>query len=240
MELSDDDLFALFTYVDNPWNCEIVCKRWQEIIRQREDMIYMIACKTNEWNIDNDCSFNSASNKTASWRRLFITMTQTKKDIMQSLEELSAILHIKKLSQESINKISFQSLEKDKYKHRLPNDLKEFYKMYEEYDHKSLVDEDMRRWVPYSLNKSVSKFEKPIPEDIEMFLDITSEDPSTCTLYIIGSPIGGEDYAEGVWCDISTGKLWYTTLNIPEFEPLGSISSYLKESIKKLKELNKM
>lgn len=241
VDLSDDILLLIFSYVEDPRICEAVCTRWKNLILKEPNNIYYNACKRNGWHCNASVDSKSEESKadTNIWRDLFIKEQRTKRKLTKLFGEF--VDTFKKYSPDSTYCFNsdakiFSEVEESKYKRRLPNDVKEFFKLYDGTGLPPTDDDELRKWIPYSLNKNITDFVDPIDDDIDMFADevLSGETPNNKPI-ILGEPSGGEDYGESVWCDVDTGKLWYVTLNIPEYLPIGDIETYLSESIQQLK-----
>lgn len=234
-------LLKIFSFVDDLLICELVCKKWCNLIKENEYTMYKNACISNEWypheyyEIED---LNKEDLESINWKEEYKNTITKRYQIHKLLDQIVKYMNEKlpELNFKcSSNITTFKDIETKRLEARLPNDIKEYYRICNGFKY-GYLGHEIHKYIPFSLNLSLHQFQYPDESDLEIFHDIVGDEYNPI---IIGQPPDGEDYGETVWCDLGSGNLWFVTLNIPEFKSLGTIVDYLNKSVKKLSEFQK-
>lgn len=235
-------LLKIFSYVDNILVCESVCKKWRDVIRQNESTLYKNGCISREWYPSIHYGMENMGKEdleSINWKEEYRKCMNTRFKIKELMDQIAKYMNEKfpELNYKYSSDVrSFEDIESKILKARLPNDIKEFYRISNGYIYSDNINSHIHKYIPFSLNLPVQKFGYPMESDKEIFYEVVGEEYNPI---IIGYPPDGEDYGESVWLDLNTGKMWYTILNIPEFKTVGTIVDYLKKSVTMLNEFKK-
>lgn len=171
--MEDEYLLELiFSYVDDLFVCELVCKRWKKIIDREKSWLYREMFNNQGWS-----DFKFRDSDITDWKERCMIVKRTAKEVQnlyyQTLElfEKSPFDTIEIEPNPPLSLSVLKILEK-RYNTEFPNDLLEFLKLCNGFRRNESVDYNLHHFFPFSMNLRASQFFDPNSSlDADFILD---------------------------------------------------------------------